>query len=140
MTPPITYKGAYKYQLRQDYTVQTGIIPPKPYDRPDHYMRLELDGTLTVRKGYAWDGPSGWLIDTRFNMRASLVHDAFYQLLREKALTKNQKDATDRLFKIMCIADGVFPPFAHIYYLLLKAFAKYATEPASERPERTAPR
>ncbi len=140
MTPPITYKGGYKYQLRQDYTVQTGIIPPKPYDQPDHYMRLDMDGTLTVRKGYAWDGPSGGLPDTKFNIRASLVHDAFYQLLREKALTKNQKDATDRLFKIMCIEDGVFPPFAYFYYLMLKAFGHYASDPDNDRPERHAPR
>lgn len=140
VTPPITYKGGYKYQLRKDYTVETGIVPEQPYDRPDHYMRLDLDGTLTVRKGYAWDGPSGCLMDTRFNMRASLVHDAFYQLLREEALHQGQKDATDRLFRTMCIEDGVFPPFAHVYYLLLKAFGKYASDPANKRPERTAPR
>lgn len=135
----ITYKGGYKYQLREDYHIATAIRPAVAYDKVGNYMRLDLEGNLTVLKGYAWDGPSGGVPDTARSMRASLVHDAFYQLLREKVLDPSAKDATDRLFKQMCIEDGMFGPFAHILYLGLKAFAGFAADPANDRRLKMAP-
>ena len=73
----IAYKAGYKYQLKARYAVQIDIRPAAPIDM--EYLGLTTDGTLTVKKGYAWDGPSGPTIDTLNFMRGSLVHDALYQ-------------------------------------------------------------
>ena len=72
----ISYKSGYKYQLYEDYAVMIGMIPPD--DVVTDYIELNSDGLLTIRKGYAWDGPSGPTIDTLNFMRGSLVHDALY--------------------------------------------------------------
>jgi len=136
----IEYRSGYKYQLAVEYRLQTGIIPKNAIEEPQ-YVKLLADGTLVVTEGYAWDGPSGPVIDTRQNLRASLVHDAFYQLMRLRKLTiRGYKDRADRLFKSICIEDGVPKTTAHIYYLGLKLGGKPATDPKSERIVKRAPR
>ena len=74
----IAYKAGYKYQLKAEYVVQIDIKPAALIDI--EYLALTPTGALTIRKGYAWDGPSGPTIDTLNFMRGSLVHDALYQL------------------------------------------------------------
>ncbi len=37
-----------------------------------------IDGVLTIRSGYAWDGPGGPAMDTPAAMYGSLSHDALY--------------------------------------------------------------
>ena len=92
----IAYRGGYKYQLNQSYTIQTEIKPEEAVDA--EYLSLSLDGLLTVKKGYAWDEPSGPTIDTLNFMRGSLVHDALYQLMREGSLDENKwREPADRL-------------------------------------------
>lgn len=40
------------------------------------------DGLLRIKKGYAWDGASGPVIQTETLVDASVYHDALYQILR----------------------------------------------------------
>ena len=47
----------------------------------------------------AGDGPSGPAIDTKNFMRASLVHDALYQLMRLGTLDKSRRQYADRLLQ-----------------------------------------
>ena len=82
----IKYRSDYKYQLASDYRIQIPIRPAADIDT--EFIRLATDGELTVKKGYAWDGPSGPVIDTKKNLRAALVHDALYQLMRNAKLNK----------------------------------------------------
>ena len=84
----IAYKKGYKYQLTEAYTVDILIHPDADIHSNSGYIDLTAEGTLTIKKGYAWDGPSGPTVDTRNFMRGSLVHDALYQLMREGALDK----------------------------------------------------
>ena len=58
----ITYKGGYKYQLKEMYCVTIDIKPVTAIHTD--YIDLNTDGILTIFKGYAWDGPSGPTIDT----------------------------------------------------------------------------
>lgn len=75
----ILYKEGYKYQLAEEYTIS---IPIKPDSNIiSDYIDLNNDGELVIKKGYAWDGPSGPTIDSLNFMRGSLVHDALYQLI-----------------------------------------------------------
>ncbi len=58
----ISYKDDYKYQLKADYVSDIGIKPDRPLDM--EYVALSEGGKITIRSGYAWDGPSGPTIDT----------------------------------------------------------------------------
>ena len=94
----IRYRSGYKYQLATRYSILINIKPKK--DIKTEFIKLDAKGKLTIKRGYAWDGPSGPVVDTKENMRASLVHDALYQLMRHEELsTKAYKDKADKILK-----------------------------------------
>lgn len=102
----IRYKTGYKYQLVNDYVVGTLIRPS--VDIETEFIQLNRSGVLTIRHGYAWDGPSGPTIDTLNFMRGSLVHDALYQLIRDGYIEKERwRDVADRELQKICIEDGM---------------------------------
>ena len=101
----ILYRGGYKYQLVETYQVVIAIKPDQPVLHD--YIRLDTDGTLTIRAGYAWDGPSGPTFDTRNFMRGSLVHDALYQLMRCRLLPLDQREPSDAVLRALCLEDGM---------------------------------
>lgn len=101
----IEYKEGYCYQLARSYIVEIDIRPEADIKTP--WISLSTESRLTVKKGYAWDGPSGPAIDTRNFMRGSLVHDALYQLMRERLLSQEYRERADRLMQRMCIEDGM---------------------------------
>jgi len=114
------------------------IKPRKDIDTD--FIRLDKTGKLTIVAGYAWDGPSGPVVDRKENMRASLVHDALYQLMRNRKLTaRRHKDKADKLFKKICIEDGVSKRTAYIFYLGLKLGGKPATDPKNRKKVHRAP-
>jgi hypothetical protein len=134
----IKYRSGYKYQLHSNYSIKTTIKPKNEVD--ERFIKLDLSGNLTIVSGYAWDGPSGPVIDTKENMRASLVHDVLYQLMRHKKLSSSKyKDKSDKLFKKLCKEDGVASAIAHVYYLGLKAGGKPNTLPENKKKVHTAP-
>lgn len=136
--PFIQYKAGYKYQLVADYTINTKIKPAN--DVVTDYILLDSKGVLTVKKGYAWDGTSGPVIDTDENLRASMVHDAFYQLMRMRKLKSTEhKEASDKLFRNMCKIDGVPSPVAQLYYFALEKMGKPSTDPANAKTIYRAP-
>jgi hypothetical protein len=102
----IRYRSGYKYQLTEAYSVKVSVIPQEPIKTG--FVALGTDGTLAIRRGYAWDGPSGPTIDTKNFMRGSLVHDALYQLMRDAGLSKDQwRDEADLELKRICLEDGM---------------------------------
>lgn len=135
----IRYKSKYKYQLVEKYEMRIPITPRD--DKVTEYINLDTKGNLTVKRSYAWDGPSGPVKDTPKNMRASLVHDALYQLMRmEKLSARTHRKTADQLFRDMCKQDGVSKRRASIYYWGLRKFAKPATSPENKRRVHRAPR
>ncbi len=134
----ISYRSGYKYQLAKAYVQQINIRPPADID-PD-FIKLTKGGKLTVKKGYAWDGPSGPVADTKEHMRASLVHDALYQLMRNGYLnTEGHRKKADKLFAVMCEEDGVWSPIAAAYYRALQRFGKPHAKPESKKKIQKAP-
>jgi len=134
----IEYRSGYKYQLATDYRAEISIRPPEDIDT--QFISLDTQGNLVVKSGYAWDGTSGPVLDTDNNLRASLVHDALYQLMRMRKISaKQNKDRADKLFRKMCKEDGVFPPVAEIYYQALKSLGKPSTEPKNAKEVKRAP-
>lgn len=135
----IPYKDGYKYQLQADYVSNIGIKPDHPVDLK--YVALSEDGKITIRNGYAWDGPSGPTIDTLNFMRGSLVHDALYQLMREGELdARAWKDPADRLLQRMCKEDGMSSFRAWGVYQGVRAFGRPATSSRNLKPLIKAPK
>lgn len=135
----IRYRADYKYQLANDYKITISIEPHS--DIETDFIDLNTNGNLLVKKGYAWDGPSGPVIDTEENMRASLVHDALYQLMRNKELSsRTHRKAADKLFKKMCKEDGVSNLRASAYYKALRKFGKPAASPQNKKKVHRAPK
>ena len=122
----ISYKGGYKYQLRESYTVLISIKPPMPI--LTQYIDLYTDGRLVIKEGYAWDGPSGPTIDTQTFMRGSLVHDALYQLMREDYLSPiTYRKEADKILKKLCLEDGMWSIRAWWVYWGVRFFGGLAS-------------
>jgi hypothetical protein len=106
MTKPyIKYKSGYKYQLVEEYQVKVSVIPID--NIKTDYIELDTEGMLIIKKGYAWDGPSGPTWDTPNFMRGSLVHDALYQLLRNEFLEQKWRYEADEELRRICREDGM---------------------------------
>jgi len=133
----IAYKKGFKYQLARDYVVDTDVIPSGNIST--EYIDLSMAGTLTIKKGYAWDGPSGPTIDTSNFMRASLVHDALYQLMRENRISRSYREKADGLLKQMCIDDGMSRLRAWYVHFAVDRAAKRNARPSKRRSTLYAP-
>lgn len=116
----ISFGSGYKYQLQRAYVIETDVYPA--HDIATTYLYLDIDGTLEIRDGYAWDGPSGPTLDTRDFMRGSLVHDALYQLLREGHLPAWQRARADHLLRVICREDGMPVIRAWLVWLAVRLF------------------
>lgn len=123
----------YKYQLVADYEVHTGLERSNASAaRVDgDYIVLHPDGVMRIKQGYAWDGPSGPTFDTKNFMRGSLVHDAFYQLIREGRIEPAHRAYSDRLLRDHCREDGMSAIRA---YYVWKAVAWFGGPSARREP------
>ena len=135
----IRYRSEYKYQLANLYQIEIPILPAETIETD--FIKLGVDGELTVKKGYAWDGPSGPVIDTQENLRASLIHDALYQLMRREHLkARTHRKTADKVFRDICKEDGVSSFRANIYYTALRKYGKPAASPENKKKVHRAPR
>lgn len=121
----------YKYQLMEEFIIDTAVFPDANIVNP--FMCLLATGRLIIKKGYAWDGPSGPTIDTENFMRGSLVHDALYQLIRESKISKIYRGYADRLLRHLCIEDGMSNFRAWYVYWSVRKFAGYAVKGKKEK-------
>lgn len=134
----ISYKGGFKYQLQVEYSVQTRVVPDEPASSP--LLHLDTNGRLTIKKFYAWDGPSGPTLDKPNFMRGSLVHDALYQLMRMEELPmKKWRKEADKELRRICIEDGMWRGKAWTVYWGVRRFGKTAADPDNRKSPRTAP-
>lgn len=118
----------YKYQVhRMDYLHE--IPELKNYSHKCDFIQLVM-GVLTIRIGYAWDGPSGLTWDTESSIRGSAVHDALYQLMRLEALPLTRRWFIDNLLRDICIEDGMYKWRASMWrYFVGKFGEKHARPP-----------
>tara|TARA_B110000503_G_scaffold105018_1_gene156726 strand:+ start:505 stop:945 length:441 start_codon:yes stop_codon:yes gene_type:complete len=137
----ISYKKGYKYQLVETYTFKIPITPKEGVSSPSGFIALTANGLLTIKKGYAWDGPSGPAIDTLNFMRGSLVHDALYQLMREKLLDQNTtRKPADQLLQKMCKVGGMSAIRAWWIYNILRIAGRISSGSGDKRPIIRAPK
>jgi hypothetical protein len=106
----------YKYRLTEQYAL--------PMQWLDVDVRIDYivarDQTLTIQRGYAWDGAT-CARDTRTNMRAALVHDALYQLIRVGRLPRRYRARADREYYRLCRRDGMTILRAASHYAAIRA-------------------
>jgi hypothetical protein len=136
MRKMIKYQKGYKYQLSEDYCIQTDV---RGFMIDRRFILLLPDGYLRVRHGYAWDGASGPTWDTKSTMRGSLVHDVGYQLMRECLLPNKYRPYFDTLFHIILQQDGMNRIRAWIWYKAVSTFAGTKVLAENDRPILEAP-
>ncbi len=112
-TKSIVYKERriYKYDVWETVTFDTGIIPLRAVDWG--LLAINMDGQVTIRTKYAWDGPSGPTFDKilpwlyKKFMRGSLLHDVLYQFMREGIISRSNRKRADQLLREICLEDGM---------------------------------
>ena len=140
--PYIKYRSGYKYWLAEEYQVKVSIIPENnvPTDKTTKsFIELNTDGVLVIKKGYAWDGPSGPTIDTPSFMRGSLVHDALYQLLRREDIEQKWRDEADEELRRICREDGMSRIYSNWVHWAVRKFGKRSADPESRKEVHKAP-
>lgn len=120
----------YKFTLVEDYAIDTDIVPRAAVNTP--FLQLDSSGRLSIRRCYSWDGATGAL-NTRNIIRASLVHDALYQLMREGHVASSQRLAADRLMHTICVAAGMNRPYAWIVYICVRLFGGASVQSDTRR-------
>lgn len=97
MSTYIVYHHSYKYEVgSKGLSVQTKIYG---YDIRLPYLALTPNGTLTVYRGYKFDGPSGVAKDTDNFMDGSCFHDAGHQFMRMGLLPVKYRKTFDKLMR-----------------------------------------
>lgn len=130
-------EGNWKFQLYQDTAIQTnwyGWLVSHPY------FDLRPEGLLVVRAGYAWDGASDGLPDTRATLAASLPHDVGAQMQRLGLVShpKRFKLLNDRWYRKMLLRNGAYRWWAWVQYKAIRSrFADSSVKPTSVKKRRT---
>lgn len=122
----IHYRKGYKYQSAESFICHVNIFPD--FDIITEFIQLRTDGTLFIRKGYAWDGASGPTYDDRYNMRGSLVHDALYQLIRHGLIRIENREVVDEEFYLIIIEDGMNSFRAWYYWKAVGLFGNSSAD------------
>ena len=115
----------YKFKVEENFSIEL------PFKIPDfvHPYASSKDGILSVKKGYAWDGASGPIINTRDTLVASLVHDVLYQAMRLnliKSSKENRMIADKNFFEILKM-NGVNSIRRKVWYFAVRLFGKKST-------------
>jgi hypothetical protein len=119
----IKYISGGKHQLVEDVTFQTEIYPTE--DIVTRFVELTVDGKLTLREGFFWDGASGPTIDSRSSRRAAAIHDGLYRLAQKKLIAgEANRRKTDRIFYDYLIEDGMWKFRAKVWLRAVRNWAK----------------
>lgn len=123
--------GLYRYRLVQTYTIRIDIDIKA--DICTNFIELTREGVLTIRQGYEWNGAAGPTVDTESLMRASLVHDALYQLMRNSMINTANREYVDNLFKKIAQEDGVSRLRSWLLHYAIRKFGLGAASPESRK-------
>ena len=126
----IFFSEGYKYQLRKRFHITTVIKPIKPFRI--NFLEMDEHGNLWIDNGYAWNGASGPTWDTLSSMIGSLVHDAFYQLIRLGLVDFGYRDLADKILHDLCTQDGMIELRADYWEWAVVHFGAGSCRPSAE--------
>ena len=130
------YEKNWKYRnetkegffLGADFALTPGKIPECITTHMDNSTNVL---TLWIHRGYRWNGLS-WVpdfFDSEHNMRASLIHDVLYDMIRRGAIPYKQRKYADRLFRRILKKDGQGLISRSLMYFFVRWFAGFACKP-----------
>lgn len=128
----ICYIDGYKYQMAESGCMQTEIYPPADINTP--FYSISAKGRIVAHSGYAWDGISGPMLNTKTMMRASLFHDICCQAINDGQLDPSWRPQADKEFKRIAKMDGAFGLRVWYAYRAVCAYTKLRN--GSKQPER----
>ena len=96
------------------------------------HVLLAEDGMIFVSEGYIYDYASGPAINNPAMVYASLIHDAFYDLLKRGRLPQDQRKRADKLFRNMLLEAGASPIRAGYAYLAVRVFGRSSAAQAAK--------
>jgi len=115
--------GKFKYELLINLSFDASKWPAVKVIRAIHHRYYSImEGVITAKEGYRWDGASGPTLDDETNLRASLFHDIGYQSMSEQpAISKLSwwrkyriRVTWDKMFRSILKADGM--PFVRRFF------------------------
>lgn len=130
------YREGFKYQLAEVERFQTRITG---HDIKTKFVSLGPGGMLTIKAGFAWDGPSGPTLDSKNSMRAALAHDAIYYLIRNEHLAEDMRGIADNVFDRILKEDGMWAPRRNLWVWAVKRLAAAAADPDNRKEVFEAP-
>lgn len=86
-----------KYSVREDFEIQTII---QGFRISTYWYNLFEDGRLLIRRGYPWDGASGWF-DSKEIIKASCAHDIFCEMINQELLPSFVQALADENFRMI---------------------------------------
>lgn len=128
----LSYKKGYKYRVIKNVAFNLfkfGIYSSKKID--NKYYSL-VEGVLTIKEGYSWDGASGGMVDTKGVLVPSLVHDCLYEMIRKGHLSKDYRKSADRTFLELMKERGVNIVRRNIAYRAVRMFGGLSTKKPRE--------
>lgn len=123
-------QGPYRYRLTQKHVHSLETAGFSAYEggqiraRDGEVVAEVYSQNLVLHAGYVWDGPSGPALDTVDFQRASLVHDALYQMARKSTDWKRWKRRADKEMRRIAIEDGMPRWRAWYAYTAVRWFGK----------------
>lgn len=93
----------YRYQVAESFSIDVSEFFPRERICIPAFAFLE-NGNLRISQGYAWDGPSGPVIHSKNWLKPSLIHDVFYQMIRQRSFPEPEnarKQADDLMLKLL---------------------------------------
>lgn len=103
----LAYSRGYKFQVEEPYSIKTTITG---YNVDWDWYTLNSQGYLLVRKGYAWDGATGW-IDVPSIIRPSMIHDVFCQMMRRNDIPHIFRYVNEYFYQ-ECLRSGMWKAHA----------------------------
>ena len=116
----------YKFKVEENFSIE---LPIRIADFEHQYASLK-DGVLEIKKGYAWDGAPGPIINTQDTLVASLVHDVLYQAMKLNLIKSNSenKKTADKIFFEILKMHGVNAIRRKVWYFAVRLFGKKSTK------------
>lgn len=118
-----------RYRLGNTVEYETGWMLPK--DLAIEHAVLHSNGLLVIYRGFKWDGMSGPVVDLERNMRAGLVHDALYRIIRvhlasQPDVRRHYRQRADRAMWFVALEDGVPHWVADLWYRGVRVFGRWS--------------
>lgn len=114
----------FKYTLWEDAAIKVPEVDFgkfKARSKKDGKIYIEMDGPIfTIRAGYSWDGCT-YAPEAHWNMRASLFHDAMYQVKKCDLPIGASWYQIDEIFRQNMKQDGANLIQRNAYYYAVRA-------------------